>query len=57
MKAFLDKIEPGLQVTDPNTGNCGVIVSDKPFIMCGEYCIEVEFPEDSGVYSCEYFID
>ena len=57
MKNALDKMVKGAKLTDPNTGNCGVIVSDKPFLMCGEFCVEVEFPENSGAYSCEYFIE
>lgn len=57
MKNALDKMVKGAKLIDPNTGDCGIIVSDKPFIMSGEFCVEVEFPENSGVYSCEYFID
>lgn len=38
MKSELDKMKPGYQVTDPNTGEFGTIVSDK-FIVCGNYCV------------------
>ena len=57
MKAALDKMVQGVKVIDPNTGDEGVITSDKPYLMCGEFCINVDFPSDSGSYSCEYFID
>ncbi len=57
MKAALDKMVKGAKLTDPNTGEEGVITSDKPFLMCGEYCVNIDFPSTSGAYSCEYFID
>lgn len=57
MKAALDKMVQGVKVIDPNTGDEGVITSDKPYLMCGEFCINVDFPGDSGSYSCEFFVD
>lgn len=57
MKTALDKMVKGAKLTDPNTGEEGVITSDKPFLMCGEYCVNIDFPSTSGAYSCEYFID
>lgn len=32
-------------------------LSDKPFLMCGEFCVDVNFPSSSGAYSCEYLIN
>lgn len=57
MKAELAKMVLGFQVTDPNTNEEGIITSDKPFLMGGEYCVNIDFLSDSGAYSCEYFID
>lgn len=57
MKAALDKMVKGAKLLDPNTNEEGTITSDKPFLMCGEYCVNIDFPSDSGAYSCEYFID
>lgn len=56
MKAALDKMVKGAKLTDPNTNEEGTVTSDKPFLMGGEYCVNVDFPSDSGAYSCEYFI-
>lgn len=55
MKAELAKMVPGFQVTDPNTGETGTVVSDK-FIVCGNYCVRVEFPSGSDVYDCDFFV-
>ena len=52
----LDKMVKGAKLTDPNTNEEGTVTSDKPFLMGGEYCVNVDFPSDSGAYSCEYFI-
>lgn len=57
MKVALDKMVKGAKLTDPNTNEEGTVTSDKPFLMGGEYCVNVDFPSDSGAYSCEYFID
>lgn len=56
MKSELDKMKPGNQVTDPNTGEFGTIVSDK-FIVCGNYCVRVHFPSGEDVYDCDFFIE
>lgn len=57
MKNALDKMVKGFTVIEPNTGEEGVVLSDKPFLNCGEYCVRVEFPGEEFIYSCEYFID
>lgn len=57
MKAALDKLVKGAKVLDPNTLEEGIITSDKPFLMCGEFCVDVNFPSSSGAYSCEYLIN
>lgn len=49
MKAELAKMVPGFQVIDPNTGETGTVVSDK-FIVCGNYCVRVEFPSGSSAF-------
>ena len=56
MKAELAKMVPGYQVTDPNTGETGTIVSEK-YIVCGNYCVRVEFPSGSDVYDCDFFVE
>ena len=56
MKAELIKMVPGNQVTEPNTGELGIVVSDK-FIVCGNYCIRVKFPSGEDVYDCDFFIE
>ena len=57
MKAALDKMVKGAKLLDPTTKEEGTITSDYTIIKCGEYCVNVDFPSDSGAYSCEYFID
>lgn len=57
MKAALDNMIKGAKVIDPNTLEEGIITSDKPFLMCGEFCVDVNFPSSSGAYSCEYLIN
>ena len=56
MKKALDKMVKGFTVIDPNTGEEGTVLSDKPFLNSGEYCVRVEFPDEDFIYSCEYFI-
>lgn len=56
MKDALDKMVKGAKIVDPNTGEEGTITSEKPFLICGEYSINVDFKSESGAYSCEYFI-
>lgn len=57
MKDALDKMVKGFTVIEPNTGEEGIVLSDKPFLYFGEYCIRVEFPGEEFIYSCEFFID
>lgn len=58
MKEGMRKMIDGAELTDPNTGRHVKVVSREPFIVGGEYCIRVQFTDDSNdVYSCEYFID
>lgn len=57
MKNALDKMVKGFTVIEPNTGEEGIVLSDKPFLNCGKYCVRVEFPGEEFIYSCEYFID
>ena len=56
MKAELAKMIPGYQVTDSNTGETGTIVSEK-YIVCGNYCVRVEFPSGTDVYDCDFFVE
>lgn len=56
MKAELAQMKAGYQVTDPNTGEVGTVVSDK-FIVCGNYCVRVKFPSGEDVYDCDFFIN
>lgn len=56
MKNELDMMKPGHHVTDPNTGEVGIVISEK-FIVCGNYCVRVKFPNGSDVYDCDFFID
>lgn len=55
MKAELAKMVQGFLVTDPNIGETGTVVSEK-YIVCGIYCVRVEFPSVPGVYDCDFFI-
>ena len=55
MKSELNKMKPGYQVTDPNTGEVGTIISDR-FIVCGNYCVRVKFPSGEDVYDCDFFV-
>lgn len=57
MKVALDKMVKGAKLTNPSTNEEGTVISDKPFLMGGEYCVNVDFPSDSGAYSCEFFIE
>lgn len=58
MKEELSKMTDGAELTDPNTGQRVKVISRAPFLVGGEYCIRVQFPNSSNdVYSCEYFID
>ena len=58
MKEEFGKMTDGAELTDPNTGQNVKVISREPFIVGGEYCIRVQFPDGSNdVYSCEFFID
>lgn len=57
MKHALDNMREGNLLLDENTGGLVKIMSDKPFIVGGEYCIRVKFTNGKeDIYSCEYFI-
>ena len=43
------------QVTDPNTGEVRTVVSEK-YIVCGNYCVRVEFQSGPKVYDSDFFI-
>lgn len=58
MKKALDSMKPGSEVFHEHFGAYGKVMSDKPFVICGELCIRVDFggiPE-SGAYSCVCFV-
>ena len=58
MKTALDSMKPGSEVFHEHYGVYGKVMSDKPFVICGELCIRVDFgglPEN-GVYSCVCFV-
>lgn len=55
-KNNLMTLEKGSQVLDENTGKVGTVVSDKPYIMCGELCVRVDFGGDIDAFSCKYFM-
>lgn len=58
MKASLDGMAKGACLRDKQTGKEVTILSDEPYIVGGEYCIRVQFPDgEEDVYSCEYFIE
>lgn len=54
MKKALDSMKPGTEIN----GVYGKVISEEPFIICGELCIRVDFggvPE-GGTYSCISFV-
>nr|DAN19695.1 MAG TPA: hypothetical protein [Caudoviricetes sp.] len=58
MKRALDSMKPGSEVFHEHYGAYGKVMSDKPFVICGELCIRVNFggmPE-GGAYSCTCFV-
>lgn len=58
MKKALDGMVQGAELLDPNTNQIFKVLSEAPYIVCGELCVEVELPNGkTDVYSCEYFID
>lgn len=58
MKKALDSMKPGSEVFHEHYGVYGKVMSDKPFVICGELCIRVDFGgmPDSGAYSCVCFV-
>lgn len=56
MKIELDKMIPGYEVLNQNTGKIGRIVSEKPYIMGCQMCVTVDFDGDKEAYNCEFFI-
>ena len=56
IKAEIDKMTPAYQVTHPHTGKVGKIISDDPFIICGQMCVTVDFEGKKDAYDCEFFI-
>ncbi len=58
MKKALGSMKSGSEVFHEHYGVYGKVMSDKPFVICGELCIRVDFggmPEN-GVYSCVCFV-
>ena len=51
-------MKPGSEVFHEHYGVYGKVMSDKPFVICGELCIRVDFwgMPDSGAYSCVCFV-
>ncbi len=48
----------GSEVFHEHYGVYGKVISDKPFVICGELCIRVDFggmPE-GGAYGCTCFV-
>ena len=45
-------MKPGSEVFHEHYGVYGKVMSDKPFVICGELCIRVDFGgmPDSGAY-------
>lgn len=56
IKAEIDKMIPGYQVTNPHSGKVGTIISDEPFIICGQMCVTVDFDGNKDAYDCEFFV-
>lgn len=58
MKEELSKMTDGAELTEPNTGQHVQVISREPFLVGGEYCIRVQFPNGyNHIYSCEFLID
>ena len=58
MKKALDSMKQVSEVFHEHYGVYGKVISDKPFVICGELCIRVAFggmPE-SGAYCCTCFV-
>ena len=51
-------MKPGSEVFHEHYGVYGKVMSDKPFVICGELCIRVDFGgmPDCGAYCCVCFV-
>ena len=56
IKEEIDKMIPGYQVIHPHTKKTGTIISDEPFIICGQMCVTVDFDGKKDAYDCEFFV-
>lgn len=56
MKSEIDRMLPGYQVVNLHTGKVGKVISDEPFIICGQMCVTVDFEGKKDAYDCEFFI-
>lgn len=58
MKKALDQMISGAEVYYKHNDAYGKVVSEKPFVICGELCILVDFggSPSSGAYSCIDFV-
>lgn len=56
MKVELDKMIPGYEVLNQNTGKIGRIVSEKPYVMSCQMCLTVDFDGKKESYDCAFFI-
>lgn len=56
MKLHLARMIKGAKVQDPLTGDSWTVVSDKPYIVGGSYCIKVDQGGFCDVFACETFI-
>lgn len=58
MKKQLASMQINAELMDKNTGEKVTVISENPFLVCGEYCVRVMFPNGkTDVYSCEYFVE
>lgn len=57
IKEEIDKMIPGFQVAHPRTGKVGKVISDAPFIICGQMCVTVDFDGNKDAYDCEFFVE
>lgn len=56
MKIELDKMIPGYEVLNQNTGKIGCVVSEKPYVMSCQMCVTVDFDGNKEAYDCDFFI-
>lgn len=56
LKDELDKMVPGYEVTDPNTGQVGIVISEEPNLLGREMCVRVKFGNASDWYGVDYLI-